>query len=161
MCPFQHWLTTIPIIAALTPNYASYLLFVLQAKHRYHCVLFRAKQFFRKIDGDNTIAACHNPFLTSPVKMNYELQKRQGLCRHKHPLSCTYLVKFSFSWNDGRRRFLRPRTLTAHLSNNLWGLFYMCHSRLYTSLWFCTSSTRLMDVLPVCFYCKHAYNLKV
>lgn len=76
MCLFQHLLTTTPIIVALTPNYTTYLFFVLQAKHRYHRLVCCAKQLFRIIDGDNSIAACHQLFLTSAVTTNYVFRKK-------------------------------------------------------------------------------------
>lgn len=70
-CLFQHWLATTPIIAVLTPNYDKCCFFILEAKHRYHRLLYPVKQFFRKIDGDNSIAACHRLFVTSAVNINY------------------------------------------------------------------------------------------
>lgn len=147
MCLFQHWLTTTPIIAVLTPNYATCLFFVLQAKYRYHRLLRRAKQLFRKIDVDNSIAACHRLFLTSAVNINYAFWiKMIGTC---WDIFYTYLVKFHFSWNDGRCRFLRPRALTGHLSDDLWGYFtcVTLDCTLPFEVCFCT----LSNPLPVIF----------
>lgn len=80
MCLFQHWLTNNPIIAFLNTQLHYISPLVLQAEDRYHCVVCWNKQLFRKIDGYNTIAACHQPFLTSAVKINYVLniKKQRG-----------------------------------------------------------------------------------
>lgn len=77
------------------------------------------QQLFRKIDSDNTIAACHQVFLASAVKGSYVVRIT---CYHKHPVFCTYLVKFGFSWRDRRCRFLGSCAVTAHLTNNLWSI---------------------------------------
>lgn len=165
MCLLQHWLTATPIIAALAPNWATYLLFVLQAKYRYRCVLCRAKQLFRKIDGDNTIAACHQLFLTSAVNLNYVFGiKSTGTCWD------TYLVKFGFSWNDRRCSFLRSCTLTAHLSNDLWGYFscVTLDCAFPFEVWFSTLSNPLpviVDKTDGCvaslYSCMHTYHFEV
>lgn len=131
MCLFRHWLTTTSVNEVLTPNYPAYLLFVLRAKHRYLCW---AKQLFRKIDADSTIAACCWAFLASAaVRKNYGLRgyNKKNPTRihsHKHPLSHAYLIKFTFSENDRRCRFLGCCALTAHLSDNL-------RESLHLSLW--------------------------
>lgn len=143
MCPFQHWLTPTPIIVALTPIYTTCLFFVLQATHGYHCLVSCAKQLFWKIDGDNSIAACHQLFLTSAVTTNYVFQKKMtGTC---WDFFNTYLVKFSFSRNDGRCRFLRPCVLTNHLSDDLWGYFtcFTLHCTLPFEVCLCTLSRPL------------------
>lgn len=145
-CLFQHWLTTTPIIAALTPNYSSHLRFVLWAKYRYHRVLCLAEQLFRKIDGDNPIATCHQLFLTSAVNINYVLRiiTVGDVLGHLLHLPCQ--VQFFLEWwemqipraqRSDRSPLLRPV-----------GIFYTCHLRLLTSLLKVCFST-LSNPLPV------------
>lgn len=102
MCLFRHWLTTTSVNEVLTPNYPAYLLFVLRAKHRYLCW---AKQLFRKIDADSTIAACCWAFLASAaVRKNYGLR---GYNKKKTPQGYTHINILSLTLTLSSSHFLR------------------------------------------------------
>lgn len=115
-CQFQPWLAGTPIISTVAPH-LSFALFC-QPNTGTSVSLTRPNNCLKELVTTQLLLSrgFSSPQLGISI-MSSGLQTT-GSCLD---MVCTYLVQFSFSWNNGGCGFLSSSILTAHLSDNLYG----------------------------------------